>query len=245
MKLSRKLAALCAVFLLSLCFFSTVAYAEETPPPAVPVEETEQPATVEETEPPTVTESIIEPPTESAVEPEETVETVDIALPDGTGTVIDVFSGEDGRKFYTIATPAGNVFYLVIDFNRQTDNVYFLDAVTERDLLALAEKSGNTNPGDSVSAIPGTETNDNPAPAPTPGNDAEPQPEEKNDNNMSSMILVVAVVVIGGGAAWYFKVYRKRKDADIRDEYEPEDYPVSEYETEQEDDSVPWEDDEA
>ena len=65
------------------------------------------------------------------------------------------------------------------------------------------------------------------------------------------------IVLIGGGAGFYFKVYRKRKDANIRDEYEPEneyeadgpdDYAGDEYDTEPdggrlpEDDSTPWED---
>jgi hypothetical protein len=41
------------------------------------------------------------------------------------------------------------VFYLIIDRQRNTENVYFLNAVTEEDLIALAEKNGRTiNSGD-------------------------------------------------------------------------------------------------
>jgi len=59
--------------------------------------------------------------------------------PAGTGTVIDNATDADGKEFYTIMTPSENVFYLIIDRQRETENVYFLNAVTEKDLLALAE----------------------------------------------------------------------------------------------------------
>ena len=74
--------------------------------------------------------------------------------PGGQGTVIDnvtTTSGENGREFFTIATPNENVFYLVIDRQRDSENVYFLNAVTESDLMALAEKDTQTP---SQSAIP-------------------------------------------------------------------------------------------
>lgn len=64
--------------------------------------------------------------------------------PAGTGTVIDNATDEDGKEFYTIMTPSENVFYLIIDKQREQENVYFLNAVTEKDLLALAEKSEET-----------------------------------------------------------------------------------------------------
>lgn len=39
--------------------------------------------------------------------------------------------------------PNENVFYLVINRQRETENVYLLNAVTELDLIALAEVSEN------------------------------------------------------------------------------------------------------
>ena len=35
--------------------------------------------------------------------------------PDGTGTVIDNVTNEDGKEFFTITTPSKHVFYLIID----------------------------------------------------------------------------------------------------------------------------------
>jgi hypothetical protein len=64
-----------------------------------------------------------------------------IFTPDGTGTIVDSATDKDGKQFYTITTPAGNTFYLIIDLERDSDNVYFLDAVMEKDLMALAEQA--------------------------------------------------------------------------------------------------------
>ncbi len=60
--------------------------------------------------------------------------------PDGQGTVLDNATDEDGKEFFTITTPDENVFFLVIDRQKESENVYFLNAVTESDLMALAEK---------------------------------------------------------------------------------------------------------
>ena len=56
-----------------------------------------------------------------------------VDVPGGTGTVIENATEEDGKEFYTIMTPDENVFYLIIDRQRNTENVYFLNAVTEAD----------------------------------------------------------------------------------------------------------------
>jgi hypothetical protein len=83
--------------------------------------------------------------------------------PDGTGTVVDNIVTQNELEFFTVFTEAGNVFYLVIDRQGNTDNVYLLNAVTEADLMALAERDGvhNNHPsggigsnGGSVSGIP-------------------------------------------------------------------------------------------
>jgi len=215
-----KLTAVIAVFLIAMTFFCTVAHAE-------PAEEP--------------TETPIESVTETPEPPEEEFNIGDI--PPGVGTVVDVFHDEIGRKFYTIQTPAGNTFYLIIDFTRQNENVYFLDAVNERDLLALAEKGDNAQPGGNISAIPDPNGNNTSDP---PGNPTDPKPEPTDNGSNFMTLLVVLVVLIGGGAGYYFKIYRKKKDNEIRDEYEdePDDYAGDDYETEPEDDSPPWEEDE-
>ena len=49
--------------------------------------------------------------------------------PEGTGTVQDNVTSADDKQFYTITTEAGNVFYLIIDGKRDSNNVYFLNNV--------------------------------------------------------------------------------------------------------------------
>ena len=129
--------------------------------------------------------------------------------PDGTGTVVDNATDQDGKEFFTITTAEEAVFYLVIDRQRETENVYFLNAVTVADLMALAESSGEPA-----------------APEPPP----EPEPEKKG--GAEPLLLALAVVVIGGGAGWYFKIYRPKlqKAAEPEEDYGgdpydgPEDY---------------------
>ena len=157
-------------------------------------------------------------------------------LPSGTGTVKEVYTDEEGRKFYTVQTPAGNTFYLIIDFTQQTENVYFLDAVAEKDLLALIEQAGATVT-DETESTPDEEVGDTPVSEPS-GEEAAGQTEGENNSGLFSMILVAAVVVIGGGAALYFKVIRKKRgNPSTHEEYE-EDNISDEPET----DLPPWDD---
>lgn len=186
MKKMRKLAALCAVFAMMFCF-STVAYASGGE------------------EVPKVTEVPV---------PEVTSEPNPFT-PAGTGTVIDTATDQDGKEFFTIMTPDENVFYLVIDRHREQDNVYFLNTVTEKDLLALAEKSGDTKENETVVSTPEPESK----PDITSTPETATKPESKSNTGM--LLLVLAVVVIGGGAGYYFKIYRpKHQQADSEDDFD-------------------------
>ncbi|MEG2679399.1 MAG: DUF4366 domain-containing protein [Oscillospiraceae bacterium] len=153
-------------------------------------------------------------PVETA-EPEENPFT-----PSGTGTVVDNATDEDGKEFFTITTPSENVFYLVIDRQRETENVYFLNAVTEADLLALAEM-----PEETVTPTPEPESE--------PAVESTPEPEPETTSNIGPLLLGLAVALIGGGAAFFFKVYRPKHQQAAAPE---EDYDTgADY-----DDTPPW-----
>ena len=108
--------------------------------------------------------------------------------PKGTGTVVDEATDEDGKEFYTITTPEENVFFLIIDKQRDAENVYFLNAVTESDLLALAEKDSDTT-------APETPVTVEAVPQP-----AEPEtPEEPEQPQKSSTPLTL---VLSGRRCW-------------------------------------------
>lgn len=172
-------AAVLTAALFSLTCMSVTAYAQSD-------------ELAEETTPPAATETVAKPFT-----------------PDGTGTVVDNATDEDGKEFFTITTPSENVFYLVIDRQRTENNVYFLNAVTEKDLLALAE----ADPEPEV-----TEPVVQPEPDPEPVPEPEPEPEKDTAFPVGNLLMVAAVALVGGGAAYYFKVYRPKHEAAGLDE---------------------------
>ena len=144
--------------------------------------------------------------------------------PDGTGSVLDNAASGDGKEFFTVETADGNIFYLIVDRQRNAENVYFLNAVTEDDLKSLA-KPGD---GKSVSAVEiPTPT---PAPNPPPATQLTPEPTTapapaKSGGNTGTIALVLIAVVLVGGAGYYFKIARPKKNAadDYDDSYDEPD----------------------
>ena len=57
--------------------------------------------------------------------------------PKGNATVVDDVKTENEKEFFTISTPNENIFYLIVDRARESENVYFLNEVTEQDLFSL------------------------------------------------------------------------------------------------------------
>lgn len=170
--------------------------------------------------------------------------------PDGTGTVIDNVTNEDGKEFFTITTPSKHVFYLIIDRQKNAENVYFLDAVTDKDLLALAKSDNEDLSGSSSSKAASTSETSSVQTTSTPTVSSVSRPEKQNG---SAGIAATAVLsaVLAGAAVWFFK-FRKpgkkdknRPDPDDYDyagdddeESEPDDKPEApDEETEQKDGS--------
>ena len=172
-------AAVLTAALLSLTCMSVTAYAQSDEP-------------VEETTPPAAEEITAKPFT-----------------PDGTGTVVDNATDEDGKEFFTITTPSENVFYLIVDRQRTEENVYFLNAVTEKDLLALAEADPEPEAPEPVTQ---------PEPDPEPVAEPDPEPEKDTGFPVGNLLMIAAVLLVGGGAAYYFKVYRPKHEAADLDE---------------------------
>ena len=142
--------------------------------------------------------------------------------PDGVATVVDNATDGDGKEFFTFQTPAGNVFFLVIDRSRGTDNVYFLNAVTEQDLVALAERPITTQPPN-MGLVPPPLSPDMPN---NPNGDVDETPiappTDNAENGNGTMIFIVLAVAAFGGAAYYIKIVRPKKQGanDDDDEYD-------------------------
>jgi hypothetical protein len=139
----------------------------------------------------------------------------------GAGNVVDNANGSDGKEFFTIDTEDGNVFYLIVDRQRSTENVYLLNAVTEGDLTALAEKDGATVGG--TSAIP------TPEPTTTPDSTETPVPEPDSPASgmdSGSIIFIVLAAAAVGGVGYYFKIVRgKNRASEPEDNEDDDDYP--------------------
>jgi hypothetical protein len=130
--------------------------------------------------------------------------------PDGTGTVIDNATDEDGKEFYPLGTEDGSVFYLIIDRQRSTENVYFLNVVTEQDLISLAEQNGKPISGTTVTPPPPGQPGEDGQEPTEPGEDGQEPPSKNN----TGLLLIILAVVGVGGAVLYFKVIKGRKNMD-------------------------------
>ena len=171
-----------------------------------------------------------------------------------------LYDKHTNKQFITVQTSGGNTFYIVIDYDKPVNEeeeqyqTYFFSVVDEADLLTAMEAAGMEVPacactvkcaaGDintdcpvcavNMSECVGTEPEPEPVDEPEP---AEPEPEQKS--NTGTLLLILAVALIGGGAGWYFKIYRpKHQWAEQPEENygdELEDY----------DDAPPWDEDES
>ena len=163
----------------------------------------------------------------------------------GEGTVHDKTKTEGNddnaqKLFYTVTTAEGNVFYMVIDQNQNEDNVYFLNAVTNSDLEALAVEDENTNNTvknenqeqdnllEALSSEQGNTSNED-----NLGIDSK---SESGSNSRSNSILILVLIAIGGALYYYFKVYKNKKDEamDVMDAMNMEDFAPEEQEDDEE-----------
>ena len=248
-QLSMLAAALCAVMMVGS--LSVTAYAGGGDEYIEPTEQWEGLDPVEETPAPTVE------PGEGFTE-------------DGNLVTRDLlYDKATNKQFITVQTSGGNTFYIVIDYDKPTDEdgeqyqTYFLNTVDEADLLAAMQAAGGELPECSCSdkcAVGAINTDCTvcavnmsecqgkvPESAPVVEPEPDPEPEQpKSTGNGGMLLLALAVVVVGGGAGWYFKIYRPKKqraaesEADYGSEYDgAEDYD----ETDPEDDGPPWDED--
>ena len=186
-------------------------------------EETPAPAQEKPAPEPVVEESTPEP-VEEAPEPE--VADDPAFLTDGTANVVDYAVSESGKEFFIIQTANGNSFYLVLDKDRQTDNVYLLSPVDEADLMDFVSTNQTEARAEAESAPvpvqPVAEETGVTAPEPS-------EPDPAPPATTSAMPLILVAAAIAGGAGYYLKVYMpkqvKNKRPDDLESMEFEDDP--------------------
>ena len=157
--------------------------------------------------------------------------------PDGNLTLIDDFlqievPGDEEteqveKQFITVQSKNGNTFYIVIDRNGETENVYFLNLVDEADLMALMESEDGETAAPTCSCtnkcvVGAINTNceicrtnmsectgKEPVVEPEPTEPVEEPTEEPKSTNFMP-IIVVLILGAGGFAVYWFK-FRKPK----------------------------------
>lgn len=173
-----------------------------------------------------------------------------------------LYDKHTNKQFITVQTSGGSTFYIVIDYDKPTDEdgeqyeTYFFSIVDEADLLVAMESAGVELPACTCKekCVVGAINTDCPVcsinmgecagvtPEPEPEPTTEPQPEEPaKKNGAGPLILVLAIFAIGGGAGWYFKIYRPQHQqaAAPEDDYEEEMDAYNDFE----DDGPPWDED--
>ena len=186
--------------------------------------------------------------------PAETVDPGEGFTEDGNLVTRDLlYDKATNKQFITVQTSGGSTFYIVIDYDKPTDEdgeqyqTFFLNMVDEADLLAAMQAAGGELPECACAdkcAVGAINTDctvcavnmgecQGKAPEPVPVVEPEPDPEPEQPKSSRTLLLVLAVAVIGGVAGWYFKIYRPKKQqaADVAEDY-GNDY----------DDTPPWED---
>ena len=224
--MTMKLVSTAVALFLSIAAFITPSYAQEVEE----VEETREPVIIGEVEFVTVP-LIPENEPEAVATNETTANAGVINTPQGAGALLeDVCANEVNRQFITVQSRGGNVFYIIIDHDRNGQNVYFLNAVDDFDLLPFSdnfpdgvweayEELKEEAANNAIAAeIEGTEgeggdgisTKNSTPETPTGG------------GNMQTMILVGIGVAFAGGFA-YFKFFKGKKKAVAEPNFEEED----------------------
>ena len=161
--------------------------------------------------------------------------------PDGNLELVDDVTQEsDGKQFITVQSKNDNTFYIVIDRDKDTDNVYFMNLVDEADLMALMEDGEVTvkctcktrcEAGDVDTTCPVCKNNMVECTGVEEEKEVETTTEptaddtEKTESKGSSapILLVLLIVGLGAGGAVYYLKFKKTK-TDTKDPIDLDDY---------------------
>ena len=142
--------------------------------------------------------------------------------------VDDVTQESDGKQFITVQSKNDNTFYIVIDRDKDTDNVYFMNLVDEADLMALMEDGEVTvkctcdtqcEAGDVDTTCPvcknnmvectGVEEEQETEATTEPTEDDTEKTESKGSS--AHILLIVLIIGLGAGGAVYYLKFKKPK----------------------------------
>ena len=188
--------------------------------------------------------------------PAETVDPGEGFTEDGNLVTRDLlYDKVTNKQFITVQTSGGNTFYIIIDYDKPTDEdgeqyqTYFLNMVDEADLLAAMQAAGGELPECSCAdkcAVGAINTDctvcavnmgecQGKAPEPAPVVEPEPEPEpEKESGSGGALVLILLLAALGGGGAFaYIKFIKPKQGAKVS--ADPDDYEFEDEEYENED----------
>ena len=183
--------------------------------------------------------------------------------PKGNATVVDDVKTENEKEFFTISTPNENIFYLIVDRARESENVYFLNEVTEQDLFSLTSAKtpketalpeqkepvctctqkcavGMVNTQCELCSVNLKKC----IGADIENTEETAKKEQSNtQNEKGTVIFSIVGIVIAVTASYYFKVYRPKQEYIDDDDEEAEEKIASEDEQENKEEIFVNEDD--
>lgn len=129
----------------------------------------------------------------------------------GQLTVDDYATDKDNKAFYTVHSKNGNEFYIIVDGKNSENNVYFLNAVDESDLIAIA------NDSDPNSVLTIVTTEETTTESTTEATTEEEIPSKKNSEGSLAPVIFIAIF-----AAVVAILVKKKKAKSSEDEDEDE-----------------------
>lgn len=169
---------------------------------------------------------------------------------DGNGQLQDQADSSQNKIFYTITTKNNNTYFLIIDKDRSSNNVYMLSMIDDADLAEFTEDTSEEENPDSLltedeplitesdsseaeNEGSSTDTGTSEQELPT----AETEAEEVEKNTVSPvMILLIVILAVGVVAGYYILKIRPKKELEEEEDetaYGGEDQPDDEEEIEE------------
>ena len=138
---------------------------------------------------------------------------------DGNGTLQDEANSSQNKLFYTVTTKNNNTFFLIIDKDRTSDNVYMLSMIDEADLQDFIEEEENSTTDISQSQDNPATSLDTDAPESTKESEettfpseTEEIPTEKSDSKSPLGYILLILFAVGAVGAYYVLKIRPGKD---------------------------------
>ncbi|HHX70822.1 MAG TPA: DUF4366 domain-containing protein [Gallicola sp.] len=137
----------------------------------------------------------------------------------------------DFRQFLSFQTKSGKTFHLIVDHEKNSENVQLLTEVGEQDLLNLIEGEKKPEKKENTETKSIEELQKEKEEQEKLEQERLKQ-EEKEKKGKSPLLLLIILAAVGGGG-YYFKIYKPKQEGQY--EEEEEDYEEGEYEDEYDD----------